>query len=78
MIMCYGNYGTTLLLINAKLDHTHKSYLQFNQCQLFVPHEPLVILLSTTCTYALLYLLYWKNPGWVTDQDWIEDYREEY
>ena len=49
-----------------------------NQCQLFEPHEPLVILLSTTCTYALLYLLYWKNPGWVTDQDWIEDYRDEY
>ena len=46
-----------------------------NQCQLFEPHEPLVILLSTTCTYALLYLSYWKNPGWVTDQDWIEDYR---
>ena len=41
-----------------------------NQCQLFEPHEPLVILLSTTCTYAFLYLLCWKNPGWVTDQDW--------
>ena len=76
--MSYGNYGTALLLINAKLGHTHKSYLQFNQYQLFEPHEPLVILLSTTCTYALLYLLYWKNPGWVTDQDWIEDYRDEY
>ena len=50
-----------------------------NQCQLFEPHEPLVNLLSTTCTYALLYLLCWKkNPGWVTDQDWIEDYRDEY
>ena len=49
-----------------------------NQCQLFEPHEPLVILLSTTCTYALLYLLCWKNPGWVTDQDWIEDYRDVY
>ena len=49
-----------------------------NQCQLFEPHEPLVILLSMTCTYALLYLLCWKNPGWVIDQDWIEDYRDEY
>ena len=26
-----------------KLDHTLKSYLQFNQCQLFEPHKPHVI-----------------------------------
>ena len=51
-------YGiiATLMLINAKLDDDLNAN-RSKQCQLFEPHEPLVILLSTTCNYALLYLL---------------------
>jgi hypothetical protein len=38
---------------------------------------PLLCLLSTkVLTLVLLYYL--ENPGWVTDQDWIESYRQDY
>ena len=51
-------YGiiATLMLINAKLDDD----LNANRSKP-VSHEPLAILLCTTCTYALLYLLCWKK-----------------
>ena len=78
MIMCNGNYGTTLLLINAKLDHTLKSYLQFNQCQLIEPHEPLAILVKYDMYLCLAFYILLENPEWVTDQNWCEDYRQEY
>jgi len=49
--------------------------MQSNQCQLFEPHEPLVILIE----YDMCSLLQFPNTsGYAKDDDWIEDYRYEY
>ena len=49
--------------------------MQSNQCQLFEPHEPLVILVE----YDMCSLLQFPNTlGYANDDDWNEDYRHEY
>jgi len=49
--------------------------MQLNQCQLFEPDEPLVILVE----YDMCLLLQFPNTsGYANDDDWIEDYRYEY
>ena len=50
--------------------------MQSNQCQLFEPHEPFVILVE----YDMCSLLQFSNtPGYANDDDdWNEDYRYEY
>jgi len=49
--------------------------MQLNQCQLFEPHEPLVILVE----YDMCSLLQFPNTrGYDNDDDWNEDYCYEY
>jgi len=49
--------------------------MQSNQCQLFEPHEPLVILVE----YDMCSLLQFRNTsGYANDDAWNEDYRYEY
>jgi len=56
------------LLILVLKDRQH-------QCQLFEPHEPLVILVE----YNMCSLLQFPNTsGCINDDDWNEDYRYEY
>jgi hypothetical protein len=83
--MLYINYafidhvvmGTiaTLLPLIAKHDIHLKATYSLTSVSYFEPHEPLAILLSTTCAHP------WYLPhtsGWTIDQDWNEDYRDEY
>jgi len=74
--MCYGIIAT-LMLIHAKLDDD----LNANRS------KPVsAIWASWTLSYLVKYDMYLclalscmlENSGWVTDQDWIEDYRDEY
>ena len=54
---------------------TIKSKMQSNQCQLFEPHEPLIILVE----YDMCLLLQFPNtPGCANEDDWNEDYRYGY
>jgi len=54
---------------------TIKSKMQLNQCQLFEPHEPLVILVE----YDMCSLSQFPNtPAYANDDNWNEDYRYEY
>ena len=49
--------------------------MQSNQCQLFEPHEPLVMLVE----YDMCSLLQFPNTsGYDIEDDWNEDYRYEY
>jgi len=49
--------------------------MQSNQCQLFEPHEPLVIFVE----YEMCSLLQSPNtPGYASVDVWNEDYRYEY
>jgi len=45
--------------------------MQLNQCQLFEPHEHLVILVEYDM-YSLLQIL--KTQGYANEDDWNEDY----
>ena len=40
--------------------------------------NPMLHLLSMTCTYACLFLLLDKNPEWVTDGYGNDDFPEDY
>ena len=73
----YHGIIAILMLINAKLDDD----LNANRS------KPVsAIWASWTLSYLVKYDMYLclalsfmlENPGWVTDQDWIEDYHDEY
>jgi hypothetical protein len=49
--------------------------MQFSQCQLFEPHEPLTILVEYDMYSPLLFH---NTIGWAPDQEWNDDYRYEY
>jgi hypothetical protein len=74
------SYLSFMLYINyAYIDHVvmgiNATLLQFNQCQLFEPHEPLAILVEYDMCSSLLFPY---TSGWANEQDWHEDYRDEY